>query len=53
MEYVPQHDISLPRAPAFRDFNPRAIDGIVERLTMKPKDRFPHFKFNKRDRGWC
>lgn len=37
MEFVPEFDIEVPRAPAFRSANKAAIDEIVERLTRRPK----------------
>ncbi|KAL4218923.1 hypothetical protein ACF0H5_021510 [Mactra antiquata] len=44
MEYVPKHEIELPRAPAFRNIPKGEVDGIVKRLTMAPSDRF-NFKY--------
>lgn len=43
MEYLPDHDIELPRAPAFRGVKKGEISEIVKRLTMSSRDRF-HFQ---------
>ncbi|KAL4219406.1 hypothetical protein ACF0H5_021986 [Mactra antiquata] len=37
MEYVPEFNIEVPRAPAFRDASREYVDEIVARLTQKPK----------------
>lgn len=40
MEYDPRHDIEIPRAPAFHSKKSREVQKIVDRLMMRPKDRF-------------
>ncbi|XP_060564199.1 uncharacterized protein LOC132723487 [Ruditapes philippinarum] len=37
MEFVPEFDIEVPRAPAFRKANKAYVDEIVSRLTQRPK----------------
>ncbi|XP_052261301.1 uncharacterized protein LOC127865487 [Dreissena polymorpha] len=52
MEFVAKHGVDLPKAPAFRVVASEEVDHIVDRLTMKPSKRFPHFQYNKRDGGY-
>ena len=40
MEYNSNHDIEIPRAPAFTCKRPSEVKQIVSRLMMKPKERF-------------
>lgn len=37
MEYIPEFDISIPRAPAFRKADSSYVDSIVERLSQNPR----------------
>ena len=37
MEFIPEYDISMPRAPAFRTANTEYIDELVQRLSKRSK----------------
>lgn len=37
MEFIPEFDIEVPRAPAFRVADKSYVDEIVARLTQRPK----------------